>query len=266
MTTGTPATGLLRGRTAFISGASSGIGAATARAFAREGAGLILAARRIERLEALAGELREAHGTEPLLLRLDVRDRRGVDECLGGLGGRLADIDILVNNAGLARGLAPFQEASLDDWEEMIDTNVKGLLYVTRAVVPGMVARGRGDVVNVGSIAGHQVYPRGHVYCATKAAVAALSQGLRIDLVGVPVRVTEVAPGLVQTEFSLVRHRGDAERAAKTYSTFRVLAPEDVAETILFCVTRPPHVTINQVTVMPTEQATTMVHRHPAGS
>lgn len=258
--------GPLGGRVAFISGASSGIGLATARAFSREGASLILAARRVGRLEELASELRRAHGTDSLVVPLDVRDRRGVETAVAGLAGAWAAIDILVNNAGLARGMAAFHEASTDDWEEMVDTNIKGLLYLTRAVVPGMVTRGRGDVINVGSIAGHQVYPRGHVYCATKAAVAALSQGIRIDLIDTPVRVTEVAPGLVQTEFSLVRHRGNAERAAKTYSTFRVLAPEDVAETILFCVTRPPHVAINQVTVMPSEQANTMVHRRPGGS
>ncbi len=251
----------LAGRTAFITGASSGIGRSCAEAFARAGARLILAARRAQRLAELAARLENEHGTEALVLPLDVRDRARVEEAVGGLPPAWSAIDILVNNAGLARGLAPFQEGKPEDWEEMIDTNVKGLLWVSRAVIPGMVARGRGDVVNLGSIAGHETYPRGHVYCATKSAVAILCRGMRLDLVDTPVRVSEIAPGLVRTEFSLVRHRGDAERAARTYGAFRVLDPEDVAEAVLFCVTRPPHVRINQLVIMPSAQASVTVHQ-----
>jgi NADP-dependent 3-hydroxy acid dehydrogenase YdfG len=171
-----------------------------------------------------------------------------------------AAVDVLINNAGLARGLSRLHEGRPDDWEEMIDTNIKGLLHLTRALVPGMVRRGRGEIVNIGSIAGHEVYPKGHVYCASKFAVRALSQGLRMDLVDTPLKVTEIAPGMVRTEFSLVRFRGDEERAARTYSTFQPLDPLDVAETVLFCLTRPAHVSINQVVIMPTAQASIMVH------
>jgi serine 3-dehydrogenase len=251
----------LQGQTIFITGASSGIGRACARVFAREGARLVLAARRVERLEDLAGELEATQGTESLVLPLDVRDRRAVETAVAGLPGSFAQVELLLNNAGLARGLAPLQEGDPDDWEEMIDTNVKGLLWVTRAVVPGMVARGRGHVINIGSIAGREAYPKGHVYCATKFAVDALTRGLRMDLVETGVRVSEVAPGLVRSEFSLVRHRGNRERAERTYGSFRVLEPEDVAEAVLFCATRPPHVTIQSCVITPKDQASIMVHR-----
>lgn len=252
---------VLTGKTVFVTGASSGIGAACAGAFAAEGARLVLAARRRERLKELASKLEESRGADALVVPLDVRDREAVDAAVKGLRPPWDEIDVLVNNAGLSRGLAPLHEGSVDDWEEMIETNVKGLLYLTRAVVPGMVRRGRGHVINIGSIAGHEVYPRGNVYCATKFAVHAISEGLRMDLVDTPVRVSEVAPGLVRSEFSLVRFRGDAERAAGSYRNFDPLEPEDVAETVLFCATRPPRVSVNQVVVMPAAQRSIMVHR-----
>jgi len=174
------------------------------------------------------------------------------------------DIEILVNNAGLSRGLDKLHEGKLQDWEEMIDTNVKGLLYVSRAVIPGMVARGRGTIINIGSIAGHEVYPGGNVYCATKFAVDALTRGLRYDLVDTPLRVCTVDPGLVETEFSLVRFRGNDQRAQTVYQNLVPLRGEDVAEAVLFCATRPPHVQIAELIILPTNQAaTTLVHRAP---
>jgi serine 3-dehydrogenase len=246
----------------LITGASSGIGRACAKAFAQLGARLILIARRKERLHELAAELKERHHTRSYLIELDVRDRKGVQQVFNKLPDEWQKIDVLVNNAGLSRGLDKLHEGSIDDWEEMIDTNVKGLLYVTRAVVPGMVQRGSGTVINIGSIAGHEVYPKGNVYCATKHAVDAITKGLRLDLVDTPIRVCTVDPGLVETEFSLVRFRGDEERAKKTYQGLRTLLPEDVAEAVVFCATRPPHVQIAEIIMLPTHQAsTTLVHR-----
>jgi 3-hydroxy acid dehydrogenase/malonic semialdehyde reductase len=246
----------------FITGASSGIGAATARAFALAGAGarLVLTARRIERLRELAQEL----PVETHLVALDVRDREAVHRAVDSLPAAFAALDILVNNAGLSRGLAPLHAGSEDDWDEMIDTNVKGLLYVTRAVLPGMVARGRGHVINVGSVAGHETYPSGNVYCASKAAVRVLTKGLRLDLLGTGVRVSSVDPGLVPTEFSEVRFHGDRERAAMVYENTRPLTPEDCAEAILWCASRPPWVNVEDILLMPTDQAAaTQVHRRP---
>ncbi|MBV9772993.1 MAG: SDR family oxidoreductase [Gemmatimonadetes bacterium] len=252
----------MRGKTVLVTGASAGIGAACARAFAEAGARLVLAARRTERMEGLAAELREAHGTESHLIALDVRDREAVEAVIGGLPAEWAEIDVLVNNAGLGRGLDRVQEGDVTGWDEMVDTNVKGLLYVTRAVVPGMVQRGRGHVINLGSVAGHEVYPGGAVYCATKHAVGAITKGLRIDLVGTGVRVSTVDPGMVETEFSVVRFAGDQERANRVYAGMTPLVAEDIAETILWCATRPPHVNIDEIIIKPTDQATsTLVHR-----
>jgi 3-hydroxy acid dehydrogenase/malonic semialdehyde reductase len=254
-------TGPLHGATALITGASSGIGEACAHALGDAGARLLLCARRVVRLERLAADLR-ARGIETHLFQLDVRDRAGVDEAIGTLPEAWRAIDILVNNAGLSRGLDAIQEGSLDDWEEMIDTNVKGLLYVTRAVVPGMIERGRGHVVNIGSIAGHEVYPKGNVYCGTKHAVRALTRGMQIDLNGTGVRVTTVDPGMVESEFSVVRFHGDQERAASVYKGVTPLAPSDVADAVVYCVTRPAHVNIHEMLLMPTDQATsTIVNR-----
>jgi serine 3-dehydrogenase len=248
--------------TVLVTGASAGIGEATARAFAAAGARLVLAARRSERLETLAAELRDRHDTQSHLITLDVRDAGVVTRMLEDLPAEWADIDVLVNNAGLSRGLEKLHEGSLSDWDEMVDTNVKGLLYVSRAVIPGMVSRGRGHVINLGSIAGHEVYPGGAVYCATKHAVAAITRGMRIDLLGTNVRVTTIDPGMVETEFSLVRFHGDSERAAKVYDRVQPLTAEDVADAILYAATRPPHVNVDEILLMATAQASaTLVHR-----
>ncbi len=245
----------LKGSVVCITGASAGIGAACAEAFAREGASLFLSARRTERLSALADRLKNDYGIRVLTRKLDVRIPRDVEQTFASLPEEWSGIDVLVNNAGLSRGLQKLQEGSLQDWEEMIDTNVKGLLYVSRAVIPGMVRRNRGHIINIGSIAGHQVYPNGNVYCATKAAVNALTQGMRMDLLGSNVRVSTVDPGLVETEFSLVRFRGDEARAKQVYANTTPLLPDDIADVVLYCATRPPHVDIAEVIVMPTLQA-----------
>ncbi len=253
---------MLQNQIALITGATSGIGAAVARVFADAGAKLILVARRQERLEQLASELgKDASST--YLLSLDVRERLAVESAISNLPAAWSSIDILINNAGLSRGLDKLYEGSFQDWEEMIDTNIKGLLYLTRLIVPGMVKRDRGHVVNLGSTAGHQTYPNGNVYCATKAAVRVISEGLKQDLLGTPVRVSSVDPGLVETEFSQVRFRGDTERAKKVYQGLTPLTPADVADVIFFCVTRPPHVNISEVLLMPTDQAGSMLfNRH----
>jgi 3-hydroxy acid dehydrogenase / malonic semialdehyde reductase len=248
--------------TVLITGASAGIGEACARAFAAVGARLILTARRADRLERLATELNSAHGAEVLPLTLDVRDAGQVAHSLGALPDAWADVDVLVNNAGLGRGLATLQEGESSDWDEMIDTNVKGLLYATRAILPGMVARGRGHVINIGSVAGHEVYPGGAVYCATKHAVGAITRGLRMDVLGTGVRVSTVDPGLVETEFSVVRFRGDEARAKQVYRDLTPLGAADIADAVLWCATRPPHVNIDEIILKPTDQASAMqVHR-----
>jgi NADP-dependent 3-hydroxy acid dehydrogenase YdfG len=247
----------------FVTGASTGIGAACARAFASEGARLILAARRLQAMRALEPELRAAGAADVRLVRLDVRDAEAVAAEVDALPGDWKAVEVLVNNAGLSRGLDKLHEGSLDDWNEMIDTNVKGVLHVDRAVVPLLVARGRGIVIHLGSIAGRQLYPGGNVYCASKHAVRALNEGLRLDLLGTGVRVATVDPGMVgETEFSLVRFHGDADRASAVYRGVTPLRPEDVAELVVFVATRPPHVNIAETVVLPTDQASaTSVHR-----
>ncbi len=252
----------LNGRIALITGATSGIGRATALALAREGANVILLGRRGERLEEVGQEVKKRYNASWIALPVDVRDLQAVKTAIEGLPEYWQKIDILINNAGLASGLSKIHEGDVEDWEKMIDTNIKGLLYVTRTVVPGMVERGRGDVVNIGSIAGHEVYPGGNVYCATKHAVDALTKGLRIDLVDTPIRVSSVDPGLVETEFSIVRFKGNIERAKNVYKGLKPLTGEDIAETIVFIVSRPPHVQIADVIIFPTAQASSMVvHR-----
>ena len=251
-----------RGKIVFITGASGGIGAATALAFAAEGARLLLAARRAGKLAEVASEAL-ARGAESVhSIDLDVRDHRSVQNAIDGLPEEWAAIDILVNNAGLSRGLEKLYVGRIEDWEEMIDTNVKGLLYVTRSVVPGMVVRGRGHVINLGSTAGEMTYPNGAVYCASKAAERSINDGLRQDLLGTPVRVTSVDPGMVETDFSLVRFHGDQERAAKVYKGIKPLTAEDVADVIVWAASRPPHVNIARVLLTPVQQANSLLfHR-----
>jgi 3-hydroxy acid dehydrogenase/malonic semialdehyde reductase len=252
----------LTNRCVLITGASSGIGKACAEAFAAQGCRLLLAARRKERLDELSAVLRERHGAEVLTEALDVRDREAVERWVDELPGEWSDVDILVNNAGLARGLAPLHEGDVTDWEEMIDTNLKGLLWVTRAVLPGMIARGHGHVINIGSIAGHEVYPGGNVYCGTKHAVRGITGALRLDLLGSGVRVCSVDPGMVETEFSEVRFHGDRERAAAVYRGTTALSAQDVAEVVYFAASRPDHVDLAEVLLLPTDQASaTSVHR-----
>jgi len=249
----------MKGKIVFVTGASSGIGAATAMEFARLGAKLMLCARRLEKLQAMEAELRDAGAADLLLLEIDVRDRATVKRVLTELPKAWQSIDVLVNNAGLSRGLTKLYEDDVENWEEMIDTNVKGLLYVTRAIVPGMVERDHGHVINLGSIAGHMAYANGGVYCATKAAERFISDGLRIDVNGTAVRVTSIDPGMVETDFSKVRFRGDAERAAKTYQNVDPLKAEDIADAIVWAATRPAHVSIQSVVLTPTAQANPFV-------
>jgi len=247
----------LGGKIVLVTGASSGIGQATARAFAEQGARLLLCARRLDKLTELAATLDDAEDVH--CFKMDVTDRTGVAETLAGLPEEWKAIDVLVNNAGLSRGLTKLYEDDPDNWEEMIDTNVKGLLYVTRAIVPGMVERGRGHVINLGSTAGNQTYANGAVYCASKAAEKVISEGLKLDLMGTPVRVTTVDPGMVETEFSEVRFRGDKDRAAKVYQGITPLQPEDVAETIVWVATRPARVNVHSVLLTSIDQANSNV-------
>ncbi|PKK82020.1 MAG: NAD(P)-dependent oxidoreductase [candidate division Zixibacteria bacterium HGW-Zixibacteria-1] len=252
----------LKGKIVFVTGASSGIGYACAKTFAQAGARLILAARRIDKLQKLADSQAKKHQTESYLIELDVRDQKQVEQKINALPAKWKKIEILVNNAGLSRGLSKIYQGELSDWEEMIDTNIKGLLYVSRVVIPGMVERRKGHVINIGSIAGRQVYPGGNVYCATKFAVDALTQGMQIDLVDTPVRVSTVDPGMVETEFSLVRFHGDTDRAATVYKGVTPLTGDDIADAVLWVATRPQHVNIHQVLIMPTDQAAaTVVNR-----
>jgi NADP-dependent 3-hydroxy acid dehydrogenase YdfG len=252
----------LKGRIVFITGASAGIGAATAMAFAGEGARLLLAARRASKLAEVASRALERGAAAVHSIDLDVRNRQAVQRAIDELPPEWAEIDVLVNNAGLSRGMDTLYAGNIEDWEEMIDTNVKGLLYVARAVVPGMVARGRGHVVTLGSMAGELVYPNGAVYCASKAAARAINDGLREDVLGTPLRVTSVDPGLVETEFSTVRFHGDQGRAANVYKGIAPLTGEDIADVILWAVSRPAHVNIARVSLTSVNQANTLlIHR-----
>ncbi|MBU8932914.1 MAG: SDR family NAD(P)-dependent oxidoreductase [candidate division Zixibacteria bacterium] len=245
----------LKDKVVMITGASAGIGKACARKFAEQGAKLVLVARRLDRLEQLQKKL----DTDCCLLELDIRDHQAVELAISGLADPWNEIDVLVNNAGLGRGLDKIQDGDIGGWNEMIDTNVKGLLHVSRAVLPGMVVRERGHVINIGSIAGHQVYPGGNVYCATKHAVDAITKGMRIDLVDTPIRVSTVDPGLVETEFATVRFDGDKERAAQTYQGYQPLTGDDIAEAVVWTADRPAHVQIGEIVIYPTAQASAMV-------
>jgi 3-hydroxy acid dehydrogenase / malonic semialdehyde reductase len=252
----------IAGKLALVTGASAGIGLACARRLATMGAHLVLWARRTDRLEAEAEAIRRAHGVEVRTATVDVRDRAAVEDTAAALVAGGAVPDILINNAGLAAGLDKLQEGDPDDWDRMIDTNVKGLLYVSRAFLPHMIERRRGHVVNLGSLAGHQTYPKGNVYGATKYAVRALTEGMALDLVGTPIRVSSVDPGLVETEFSVVRFGGDADRAKAVYQGIRPLSADEVAEVIAYVVDLPEHVNVLDVVLMPVAQRSTqVVHR-----
>lgn len=246
---------MVKNKVVFITGASSGIGAACARQFAAAGAKLLLCARRLQLLNQLALQLEQEYGTESHVFDLDVRQQAAVNAAFNALPKKWQEIDILVNNAGLAAGLDFIHEGNLQDWEDMIDTNVKGLLYVTKEVLPQMVSRNTGHIINIGSIAGHQVYPKGAVYCASKHAVNALSQGLRMDLLGTNIRVSTVDPGAVESNFSRVRFKGDEKRAQAVYEGMEPLKPEDIADTVFYCATRPLHVNVSEIIIMPTAQA-----------
>lgn len=248
----------MKNTTILITGASSGIGKATAELFAKNGARLILCGRRQERLD----QLKDSLNTEVHLLNFDVRDRTAVFKAIESLPSQWKQIDVLINNAGNAHGLDPVQTANLDDWDAMIDGNVKGVMYVTKAILPQMIERKTGQIINLGSIAGLEVYPNGNVYCASKFAVDAFTQGLRIDLNPYGIRVGAIHPGLVETEFSMVRFKGDETRSKNVYATITALQAEDIANAIEYMVTVPPHVTIADITLLPTDQANaTVVNR-----
>jgi len=244
----------MKGSLVLITGASAGIGAASARRFAAIGANLVLWARREDRLIELGTELHDAHGVDVHTAAVDVRDREAVNSAAAALLGGIGTPDLLLNNAGLASGLSFVQEGDYEDWDRMIDTNLKGLLYVTRAILPAMVERGTGHVINIGSTAGHQVYPKGNVYNATKFGVKALTEGMNLDVAGTGIRVSSVDPGFVETEFSLVRFHGDEARAEGVYQGFTPLSGDDVADVVLFVATRPAHVNLHDVVLLPTAQ------------
>ena len=239
----------------FITGASSGFGKATAEKFAQAGYQLILNARRLDRLEALKTHLVSSYGSQVLLLPFDVRNREEVAQQLDKMPAAWQKIDVLVNNAGLAAGRDAFQDGSMDDWELMIDTNLKGLMYVSKWVVKGMMEQKSGHIINISSLAGQEVYPQGNLYCATKHAVTALSKGMRMDLLPYHIKVTNISPGLAETEFSIVRYKGDTEKASKVYEGYQPLQPEDIADVIFFAASRPAHVNLEEITILPTAQS-----------
>ena len=252
----------IKDKLVFITGASSGIGKACAESFANAGAKLLLAARRIDRLKKFAEELRIKYQADVKEIKLDVRNYEEVKESLTKLDEEWKKIDILINNAGLSRGLDKIYEGKPENWDEMIDTNIKGLLYVTRIVLPGMVERNNGHIINIGSLAGHDVYPGGNVYGSTKFAVNGLTKSFRLDVFGKNIRVSTVDPGLVETEFSIVRYSGDEEKAKNTYKGMTPLVAEDIAEAVFFCASRPAHVNINEIIMTPVAQVSiTNVHR-----
>ncbi len=254
----------MKGKTVLITGASAGIGSATAMEFARHGARVLMCARRLEKLKALEPALLEAGAAEVFSFNLDVQDRDEVEGTLNTLPDAWGEIDVLVNNAGLSRGLTKLWEDDIKNWEEMIDTNIKGLLYVTRVVVPKMVKRGSGHVIGLGSVAGYITYANGAVYCATKAAEKSISEGLKLDLMGTPIRVTSVDAGMVESEFSVVRFRGDDERAAKVYKNITPLQPEDVADAIVWAATRPAHVNVHNIVVTTIDQGNSVTFNRRA--
>lgn len=255
----------LEGKIAFITGATSGIGEASAYALAEQGSNLIITARRSNILEKLEAEIKSKYGVKVFAIKLDVKNKQEVEWAINSLPDEWRNIDILLNNAGLAKGLSKIYEDDIENWEEMIDTNVKGLLYITRAIVPGMVERESGHVINIGSTAGHEAYPKGHVYCATKHAVNAITKSLRIDVIDKNIRVSTVDPGAVETNFSNVRFFGDKEKAKSMYKGLTPLVAQDVAEAVVFCATRPPHANIAEIIMMPTQQASALVFHRKEG-
>jgi len=249
-------------RIVLITGASSGIGRSCAFSFAEAGYHVILAGRRVERLSEVEIEIRNKFQVQVFSLELDVTNRQHVDIAINNLPLGFRNIDVLINNAGLALGLEPLQEGNPENWDRMIDTNIKGLLNISHAVMPLMIKQGRGHIINIGSIAGREVYPNGNVYCATKAAVDSITKGMRIDLLPFGIRVTQIAPGAVETEFSLVRFGGDEQKAKRVYTGFEPLNPDDVAGVVLYVAGLPPHININDLLLMPTAQAAaTQIHR-----
>ncbi len=247
------------GDTVLVTGATAGIGAAIADRFAKEGFRVIITGRRKERLNNMADRLKHEYKTDTYALAFDIRVQEEVEKAIDSLPEQWQTIDILVNNAGLAAGLDPIHEADVDDWERMIDTNVKGLLYISRKIMPQMTQRKQGHIINIGSIAGKQTYPKGHVYCASKHAVDSLSKAMRTDLLPYGIKVTQVRPGLVETEFSLVRFKGDEEKASKVYQGYQPLKPEDIAEVAYYSTTLPDHVVINDIEVTPKVQANSFI-------
>jgi len=249
-------------KTVFISGASSGIGRACAQLFAKAGARLILLARREDKLKSLAAELKAEHNTQSLVFAADICEQSAIEKICAGLTSPWSEMDVLINNAGLALGKDKAQSALLEDWEKMIDTNIKGVLYLTHALLPNMVKRNQGHILNLGSIAGRQVYAGGAVYCATKHAVKAFSDALRYDLNGSAIRISCIEPGMVETEFSQVRFKGDVARSSQEYVGLQALTPQDIADALFYCASRPAHVNIQDMLINPTAQASTsLVHR-----
>jgi NADP-dependent 3-hydroxy acid dehydrogenase YdfG len=256
----------MKGSWALVTGASAGMGKAIAQALASRGVNLLVNARRENRLLALREELYGKHGVQVEPLVFDIRDLKQCESALKGKVDLVSEVSILVNNAGLGRGTGPIYEGSIDDWEQTIDTNIKGLLYMTRLILPQMVKRNAGHVVNIGSVGGRWTLPGSVVYCATKFAVRAITDGLRMDLMGKKIRVTNIEPGLVKTEFSLVRVGGDKAKAEAVYEGFKPLQPEDIAEAVIWCLERPPHVNVQELVVFPTDQVGVgqmYIHREP---
>lgn len=252
----------LKNKIVFITGATSGIGKSCAYAFAKEGAHLIVSARRLNLINEIAEEIRKTYNVKVHAFELDVRDKNKVLAAVNSLPDEWKAIDILINNAGLAKGLNKFYEDNPENWDEMIDTNVKGLLYVTHAVLPGMIERKSGHIINIGSIAGHEAYPKGAVYCATKHAVDAITRSLRMDTVDKNIKVSTIDPGLVETNFSKIRFGGDEEKAKNIYKGLEPLTGDDIADAVVYCASRPAHVNIAEITLLASRQATaTVVHR-----
>ncbi|MFA3782309.1 SDR family NAD(P)-dependent oxidoreductase [Melioribacteraceae bacterium 4301-Me] len=252
----------LENKIVFITGATSGIGKACAYAFAKEGSNLVISARRLDLINEIAKDITEKYGVKVYGFKLDVRNKQNVIDAIKSIPTEFKAVDILINNAGLALGLNKFYEDELENWDVMIDTNIKGLLYVTHAILPGMIERKSGHIINIGSIAGHEAYPKGSVYCATKFAVNAITQSLRMDTIDKGILVSTIDPGLVETNFSNIRFFGDKEKAKNVYKGLTPLTGEDVADAVVYCASRPPHVNVAQITLLAAQQASAMVvHR-----